>query len=60
MTAQDAALLSLWQSRCDQGVPPHLRLVEQDNKSEQEWLDELRLIDFHLSQDRSAEKYYGG
>lgn len=56
MTAQDHALLSLWQSRREQGVPPHLRLVEQDNKSEQEWLEESYLVDFHMSQRQEEER----
>lgn len=54
MTAQDQAIYDLWKEREKQGVPPHLRL-EQDNESEQEWLDEINLIDWHMSQeDRSA------
>jgi len=51
MTPQDHAnhLLAVWQQRRVQGVKPELRL-EQDNRSEQEWEDELRLIDWQVSQ----------
>lgn len=52
MTQQDEAICALWAKRREQGVPPHLRL-EQDNKSEAEW-HELWLIDWHISQQEAG------